>query len=188
MDPNFNPDANPFEAIFGGGGQPPMGGGAPMGQGGGAPGGGMPPELLAKLGAGGMPGGAPGGQPNPQAGMAAMQGMMPPMPEIEEPSTYPGSNPGGSKHLISALQSLQKFIAESTDQSMIQAARILTGVLGKLVDRDQQMQATKETEGQGAPPEAGMPPMGGAPEGAMPPMGPEAGGGGQPPMPPMPGM
>lgn len=70
--------------------------------------------------------------------------------------TQPGSNPGTTKYVLSALQSLQKFIAESTDLREIQAVRGVITVLSRIMESDQNKQTEKEAQmGQGQ--EMGMP-------------------------------
>lgn len=75
-----------------------------------------------------------GGQPAPQeAGQGAMQPMDPKQDQFQR-----GSNPGGSKFLLGAVQQLQNYIAESTERDEIAIARSVVQLLTKLIAKEQQ--------------------------------------------------
>ena len=161
---DFNPDQNPFEAILAAQKNGPTSGGptdpatlyAQMGQG---ANGMQGPQAAAMQGAT-PPQGAGAPQMPPQA-MAAMAGMMggAGMGDMPQSSTAPGGNPGVSKHLLVAMQAMQKLITESTDIREIQIARMIVKLMNKLVEGDQEKQSQTE-QSQSAPQEAPTPDMG----------------------------
>lgn len=116
-------DSNPFEGMFGGGGQ-----GAPQGM---PQGGGQPP-----VSGGPAEEQAEGEMDMDPAQIAKMQAMQDP----RQNPLLPGANPGGSKFLVGAIQQLHGYIGESTDRNEIATARAIISLLTKLIDKDQQKQ------------------------------------------------
>lgn len=142
--------------------QGPGAGSPPQPDQGGADGGGEPFSLgsqfdgnpFESLGGGG---GSPGqdqsaGQVSPQPQQQEQPQMTPEMMKAvgmdpTQDQTVRGSNPGGSKFLLGALQQLQGYIGESQDRDEIAIARSLMQLITKLIDRDQTSQSDKLAAG-----------------------------------------
>lgn len=64
--------------------------------------------------------------------------MMGQMPGMEENQLLKGKGQGGSKYLLSAIQALQGYVAESQDRDEIEVARSIVKLLIRLVHQDQE--------------------------------------------------
>ena len=87
----------------------------------------MDPSLIASLGKVGGQAKGPQGQPA----------------EIPPNQLMAGENPGGSKFALGALQNLNKYLSEATDQNEISVIRSIILILTKLIEADQQRQTAQ---------------------------------------------
>ena len=97
-------------------------------------------------------GGQGGGTPGMDAGpMMATNPAQPPAPKIGPDGkplpdvTQRGQNPGTSKFVIQAMNSMQGALAEATDPQEIQMLRQILTLLVKVVDMDQNKQGAGAT-------------------------------------------
>lgn len=113
--------SNPFMGMLGGGEQQ-MPQGAPQG-------------MLQ-----GMPqqGGEQMANPNQSMGQAEAQGTMGQAMSQEKNQLMKGENPGSTKYLMGAVQSLEKFITESDDKESLMLARGIVSAISRLIAKDQE--------------------------------------------------
>lgn len=67
-------------------------------------------------------------------------------PQQEDNQLEKGKISGTSQYLLSALQSLHKFITESTDPREITMGRSIISLMSKMIDMDQKKQIDKMNE------------------------------------------
>lgn len=127
MNPNFDPNQNPFESVLAG--MKPQADGMSQGQ--------SPEALMAMMsGQGGMP--APQGQTQGQSPMPMPQG--PGAMEMPPGQLEMGKGAGKSKPLTDAIRALQEYINQSTDKDSILMGRNIIKLLTRLMDRAEEEQ------------------------------------------------
>ena len=89
---------------------------------------------------------APESAPAPQPQQTPSQGTPADMPENQ---LEQGVNTGTTKPLLSALQGLHAYIAESQDPTEIRIARNIISLLSQLIQRDQSQQEARLPKGGG---------------------------------------
>jgi len=129
MNPNFDPNQNPFESILAGLQKPGQGGG-PGRQG--------SPDLASILSQGGA-------QPTPtapqtQGGAAGGPPAMPGTPTLPPSQLEQGKNPSSTKPLVQAIGALQNYISSETDRDNILLARNVIKLLTQLVTKSEDSQ------------------------------------------------
>lgn len=77
--------------------------------------------------------GGPQAQQMPQQPQQGMQGQQIPPSQYER-----GANPGNTKFLINAVQSLENYIKDSTSRDEIATARGIITLLSRLIAKDQE--------------------------------------------------
>lgn len=135
MNPNFDPNQNPFQSIIAGLKNPNQAGAQPGGQPGGI-------DLASMMGAsGGAQSQDPTqGQPQPQGGPAGGMPTIPGAPTLPPSQLEQGKNPSSTKPLVQAITALQNYIATETDRDNILLGRNIIKLLTQLVTKSEDAQ------------------------------------------------
>jgi len=139
MNPNFDPNQNPFQSILAGLQKPGQGSGT--GEQGGL-------DLASILGQGGE-GGAQSAPvtPQPQGEAAGGPPAMPGTPTLPPSQLEQGKNPSSTKPLVQAISALQNYISSETDRDNILLARNVIKLLTQLVTKSEDSQLNNLNKG-----------------------------------------
>ena len=129
MNPNFDPNQNPFESILAGLQKPGQGGSPGQGEG---------PDLASILSQGGAQ--PTPTTPQPQGGAAGGPPAIPGTPQLPPSQLEQGKNPSSTKPLVQAIGALQNYIASETDRDNILLARNVIKLLTQLVTKSEDSQ------------------------------------------------